>query len=82
MGLGAFLGEDGAGILGHRKEDGAVVTKLALPASDKLEKEQSADAIQPGQRGFAGTVNFVVAAIRASPPADLRRAESKHVEGR
>jgi hypothetical protein len=58
--------------LGTGNEDGAIVAKLAAAASDKLEKEQSAGAVEPGQWFFARTVNFLVLAVRAGFPSDLR----------
>ena len=60
------------------KEDGTVVTKFAAAAADKLEEEKSAGAIEPGQRFLTGTVNFIVAAVRATFPADLQGAKRSH----
>lgn len=67
------------GIVGGGKEDGSVVAELATAASDKLEKQQSADAVEPGQRFLVGAVNFIVATVRAGFPADFRRANRGHV---
>lgn len=77
-GLGALFSANRVGVVGGRKEDGAVVAKLAAAASDQLEKEQSAGAIEPGQRLFVGTVNLVVAAVGATFPADLRCTNRGH----
>ena len=76
--LGGLVSADRVRIFGRGKKDETVVAKFALAASDKLEKEQSAGSIQPGERFPVGTVNFVVAAVRAAFPTDLQRAKRSH----
>lgn len=78
-GLGALFCADRIRIVGGGKEDGTVVTKLALAATDKLEKAKPADAIEPSQGFLAGTVDFIIAAVGAGLPADLCRAEHAKV---